>query len=281
MPILLAACSALVYGIADYCGGRASRSHPSTVVTVVGQAVSLVLIVAAVAVMGTPSPAAGAWWWGGSAGAAGAIGLAALYFGLAQGTMTVVAPIAAVVGAVLPVVVGLSSGERPNLLGYAGMVIAVLAVALVSGVVGAAHAGPVPRAAIAAAVVAGTGFGLLFVLLDRAPGDSGLWPLVAARVVSVPLLLVAVVATRVRPGAARGLLAYAVLAGALDMAANVLYLEAVRGGLLSLVAVVSSLYPASTVVLAYGVDGERFSRSQAVGMALAAAALVLVTLGRP
>lgn len=280
MPILLAALSAVVYGVADYCGGRATRWHPAAVVTVVGQAVSLVLIVAAVFVMGTSLPAAGAWWWGGAAGAAGCIGLVALYFGLSQGTMTVVAPIAAVVGSVLPVVVGVWSGERPRALAYAGMVLAVVAVALVSGVLGATHGGPVPRVAVLAAVVAGSGFGLLFVLLDRTPGDSGLWPLVAARAVSVPLLLAVVVVGRRRPGAATGLLAYAVLAGALDMAANVLYLEAVRGGLLSLVAVVSSLYPASTVVLAYGLDKERFTRSQAVGLALAAAALVLITVGR-
>src|SRR5882672_9379229 len=106
MSILLAFSSALVYGVADWCGGRASRFHPSAIVTLVGQAISLILVVAAVAVMGTPVPAAATIGWGLIAGAAGAVGLACLYYAFANGAMTVVAPISAVVGAVLPVVVG-------------------------------------------------------------------------------------------------------------------------------------------------------------------------------
>lgn len=279
MPIVLALSSALVYGVADWCGGRASRFHPSAVVTVVGQTVSLVLIVVATALMGTAAPGGATFAWGFVGGLAGAVGLASLYYAFANGAMTVVAPISAVVGAVLPVAVGLAEGERPQTIAYVGIVLAIVAVALVSGAIGT-HDRPTPVPIMGFAVLAGAGFGLLFVALDQTDPDSGLWPLLAARVASVPFLLVLCVVLRSRPGAARRMLGLAVFAGALDMAANVLYLEAVRKGLLSLVAVVSSLYPASTVGLAFGVDGERVNRWQALGMVMAGVALVCVTLGR-
>jgi len=279
MPILLALSSALVYGVSDWCGGRASRFHPSAIVTLVGQAISLILVVATVAVMGTPLPSASTWAWGVIAGAAGAVGLACLYYALANGAMTVVAPISAVVGAVLPVVVGLATGDRPEPIAYVGIALAIVSVALVSGAIGR-HDRPTSRRIMGFAVAAGTGFGLLFVALDRADADSGLWPLLAARVSSVPLLLVIVVVSGVRIGRERRQLRLAFVAGGLDMSANVLYLEAVRGGLLSVVAVVSSLYPASTVMLAFLFDHERVNRWQAAGMVAAAAALVMVTLGR-
>jgi drug/metabolite transporter (DMT)-like permease len=279
MAIVLALSSALVYGVADWCGGRASRFHPSAIVTLVGQVVSLVLIVLAVLMMGTPAPGFASFAWGFGAGTAGAIGLACLYFAFANGAMTVVAPTSAVVGAGLPVAVGLALGERPRPIAYVGIVLAICCVALVSGAIGE-HDRPTPRRIVAYAVAAGTGFGLLFVGLDRTDPDSGLWPLVAARASSVPFLIVLVLVAGARIGDRRPMLWIAVVAGVLDMSANVLYLFAVRHGLLSVVAVVSSLYPASTVMLAFAVDRERVNRWQATGMATAVGALVLVTLGR-
>ena len=121
----------------------------------------------------------------------------------------------------------------------------------------------------------------MFVLLERTDDDSGLWPLVAIRVASVPLLIVIVMVMKssVRSISPRGV-ALILASGALDMAANGCYLVAVRGDLLSIVAVVSAMYPVSTVLLAAGFDGERVHRSQLVGMAMGAAALTMVTLGR-
>jgi len=282
VPIVLALCSAVVYGVADYCGGRASRRHPSALVTVVGQSVSLVLVLAAALVMGTTVPGAPSWAWGGAAGVAGAIGLASLYHALSHGAMTVVAPLTAVVSAVIPVVVGVAGGERPERLAVVGMVLALASIALVSGAIGERDR-ETPPAVLGWALVAGTGFGILFVALERTDPDSGLWPLVAARAASVPLLLglcAALGVLSVRGVRQRALLAYGIAAGVLDMAANVLYLEAARRGLLSLVAVITALYPASTVTLAFLLDRERVSRWQAAGMAIAGTALVLVTLGR-
>jgi drug/metabolite transporter (DMT)-like permease len=279
MPVLLAFCSAVVYGVGDWFGGRASRRQPSMVVAVVGQAVSLVLVVVAVVVMGTATPDSATWAWGAFGGIVGALGIAGLYHGFAHGDISVVAPVSAVVGVVLPVVVGLALGERPSTLAFVGIGLAVVAVALVSGALGT-HQHNTPPRIVALAVGVGACFGLLFVAFDRTDPDSGLWPLVAARLASVPLLVVLIAMTRSRVVRDRESLSIAVAAGVFDMGANVLYLAAVRAGMLSIVSVVASLYPASTVALAFGIDKERLGKWQAVGLGVAALALVLVSLSR-
>ena len=209
----------------------------------------------------------------------GALGIAGLYHGLANGEVSVVAPVTAVVGVVVPVVVGLATGERPTVIALVGIGAAVVAIALVSGAVSRRERQTPMRIVVLAAVV-GACFGSLFVALDRTDPMSGTWPLLIARLASVPLLLVLIGVRRVRPTADRGSLGVALLAGAFDMAANALYLEAVRQGMMSLVAAVSSLYPASTVALASVVDKEQIDRSKAIGLAAAGAALVLVSVGR-
>lgn len=279
MPVLLALGSALVYGVGDYFGGRASRHQASVVVAVLGQMVSLLFVVAAVVAMGTPVPSAATWGWSAFGGVVGALGIAGLYHGFAHGEISVVAPTSAVVGAAVPVVVGLALGERPSVLALVGIVIAVTAVALVSGAVGT-HQHNTPPRIVALAVGVGACFGLLFVALDRTDSESGMWPLVIARLASVPMLLGLAGLTRARPVRHRPSLQLAVVAGTFDMSANVLYLLAVRGGMLAIVAVVASLYPASTVALAFTIDKERLTRWQAVGLAAAALALVLVSLSR-
>jgi drug/metabolite transporter (DMT)-like permease len=282
VPIVLALACALVYGIGDYCGGRAARVHPAAVVAAVGQGLSLVLVVLTVLIIGTPLAAAPDLALGAGAGAAGALALVSFYFALGHGAISVVAPTTAVIGAVVPVVAGLVQGERPHPLALVGIALAVACVALVSGAgdPDRGRTGATPPRVLVAACLSGVGFGALFVILAETSSASGLWPLVFARVASVPLLVLIIVGTKVRPGADRVALGVAVLAGVLDMGANVLYLAAARGGLLSIVAVISSLYPASTVGLAFVIDQERVSRLQAVGLGLAALALVLVTVGR-
>jgi drug/metabolite transporter (DMT)-like permease len=129
---------------------------------------------------------------------------------------------------------------------------------------------------LASALVAGVCFGLFFTLLERTGPDSGLWPLVSARLAAMPLLAALLVVRRPALPDRRAL-AVAVVAGLLDMAANVLYVLAVRGGLLSLVAVLASLYPVSTVVLARFVLGERLRRPQLAGLAFATVGVALIT----
>ena len=181
---MLAALCATTYGVADYCGGRASRSVASTVVALLGQATSMVLVVVGIVLLGTPIASAHDLWWGAAGGAAGALALIAFYRALARGAMTVVAPTTAVISAVLPVIVGLALGERPSTEALVGIVIACLAVALVSGAIGTRH-GETKFSTVMLAAAAGVGFGFIFIAFARTAGDSGMWPLLAARVASV------------------------------------------------------------------------------------------------
>jgi drug/metabolite transporter (DMT)-like permease len=278
VAILLAALCAATYGVADYCGGRAARSLASTIVTLIGQTTSLVLVVGGVIVLGTPLASAHDLWWGAAGGAAGGIALIAFYTALSRGAMTVVAPTTAIVSAVFPVIVGLWLGERPSGTALAGIVVACLAVALVSGVIGSRHQ-HTQVATIVLAALAGVGFGFIFIAFARTADDSGMWPLVAARAASLPVIAVVVGATRPGRGALKKVIWIVIASGVLDMAANLFYLEASHRGLLSIVAVISSMYPVSTVCLAFGLDHERVSRTQAAGLVCAATALALVSLG--
>lgn len=279
MPILLALGAALVYGVGDYFGGRASKRQASIAVAGIGQVMSLVLVGIAVLIMGTSAPAAPTWWWSMGGGVFGALGIAGLYHALANGEISVVAPTSAVVGAALPAVVGFSLGERPSALALIGIVVAIAAVALVSGAVGQHEHTTSPRI-IALSVVVGACFGLLYVAFDRTDSDSGMWPLLIGRLASVPMLLGLALIGRVRPTRDRGSLQLSVVSGVFDMAANVLLLVALRGGMLAIVSAVAALYPAATVALAFGIDKERVTRWQAIGLVAAAAALVLVSVSR-
>ena len=278
MAIVLAALCAVTYGLADYCGGRASRSVASTIVTLLGQATSLVLVVVGVVLIGTPIASAHDLWWGAAGGAAGGLALVAFYRALSRGAMTVVAPTTAVISAALPVIVGLGLGERPSGTAVVGIVVACLAVALVSGAIGTRHY-ETKFSTVVLAAVAGIGFGFIFVAFARTAHDSGLWPLLSARAASLPVVAVVVGATRPVRAGLRPVIWLVLASGVLDMAANMFYLEASHRGLLSIVAVISSMYPVSTVCLAFGLDHERVSKTQAAGLALAATALALVSLG--
>ena len=277
MPIALAFACAVVYGIADYCGGRSSRSAPSVAVGLIGQLSSLVLGLAAVLIVGTAWPAARELGWGALAGCASAVALVSFYHALSRGSMTVVAPITAVTSAVLPVVFGLVRGERPTFIAYIGMALAVVAVALVSGAIGVRHA-VTARSTLMYAFAAGVGFAVIFIALGETKAASGIWPLVAARAMSVVIIGTVALSSRTAVRGHGSVWRLAALAGVLDMSANFIYLLAVRRGLLSIVVVVVALYPVSTVVLAFGLDNERVSRSQAVGMLMAVGALVLVSI---
>lgn len=277
MEIVLACAAAWLYGLGDFCGGRASRHADSLFVTFVGQVFSMLVLVVALVVLADPVPGVRDWVWGAAGGVGGFIGLTFFYYALAHGAMTVVAPTAAVVSAVLPAVAGIGFGERPSLVAYGGVVVALVGIALVTGAVGAPHA-PTSRSIMAIAVLGGCGFGWMFVCLDRTSDGSGMWPLLAARVASISLAAIAIGWRRVPR--ARPVPRLALAAGLFDMGANVLFVLANREGLLALVAVITALYPVSTIVLAMRLDHERATRSQIVGMVLAGTALALVAVGR-
>lgn len=272
--IVLATTCAVVYGAADFFGGLATRRSQVYAVVVLSQVAGLAFIVALMPLLpGRSSP--GALLWGMLAGLAGGGGLIFFYRALATGTMSVVAPVTATVSAGLPVLYGLAAGERPELMALTGIALAIVAVLLVSRAPSATPAGRGVGPLIAS-LVSGAGFGGFFILLSHAPEDSGLWPLLGARFASIALVAALALLTGrgLRPGS--GSLGTILLAGVLDMAANVLYLLAVQRGLLSLVAVIVSLYPASTLVLARHVLGERLNAVQIAGVTVALGAVALI-----
>lgn len=277
MDIFLALMAAGVYGVADYCGGRASRSVSPMTVTFVGQSAGLVGLLALVLVSGVPVPPTSDFIWGGIAGIAGSTGLLAFYKAMGSGFMTVVAPVSAVTATAVPVVIGLMTGERPGLLALCGIPVALIAIALVSDVLGPNHR-RAPRSIVVMAFVSGATFGSLFVILGHTNDAGGLWPVVAMRFTSVPYMALVMFFMKRKPSEARANLPVVVASGILDSIANGLYLLAVRHGLMSIVATINSFYPASTLLLATRVDKEKIHRSQGVGLALAVVALLFISL---
>lgn len=273
--VILATACAVVYGTADFFGGLATRRSRVFSVVALSQLAGLVLILALLPLLpGRLSE--GAMLWGLGAGVAGATGLVLFYRALATGVMSVVAPTTAVTSAALPVMYGLATGERPEPMALVGVVLALGSVLLVSQGGSAGKSGS--AGSVLTALAAGAGFGGFFILLALAPDEGGLWPLVGARLSSVALVVLLAVATRrtLKPGG--GSLHIIVAAGVLDMLANVLYLLAKQEGLLSLVAVLVSLYPASTLLLARRVLGERLHAIQVAGVACALGAVALIAV---
>ena len=266
----------MVWGTADYSGGRVSRHVNATSVTVVSQLLSLPVL--AVCVLALPGHPYGVdLLWGAGAGAAGVIGVILLYASLASGAMAVAAPTSAVTGAAVPIAVGLAVGEQPSPLALAGVGCAVVAIALVS-MSSSGGGGPVTGRVLGMALGSGALFGVFFVLLAQTHDDSGMWPLVGARLTSVVLGLTLVLGRSLPLRVPRRLFGWVLVSGAGDIGANALYLLATREGLLSVVAPVSALYPVATVLLAFGLDRERIRPVQVVGLGLAAVSLVLTAV---
>ncbi|HWK27572.1 MAG TPA: EamA family transporter [Solirubrobacter sp.] len=276
--LLLALASSLAYGSADFLGGVASRGAHVLRVVVIAAPVSLLVEVLIWPAVGADF-AAGALWWGAASGLASAAGFALLYRTLAIGPMSVLSPITALVSAALPVAVGLLSGERLGVLAVVGMTLALVAIAIVSGGTDGGDGARVSRGALVLAVGAGTAIAVQLICLDRAPDDSGLAALLVGRAVSSAVVVGAAVALRAQLGSARPSTSAAVAAGALDSLANFAFLLAVRSGDLAIVAVITALYPASTVLLARAFLGERMGRAQLAGLGLAAAAVSLLAVG--
>lgn len=274
-PIVLATASALVWGASDFCGGKGAQRASALAVTVVSQLWCLPVLVAGVLVIsGTPR-------WsdlaiGALGGVFGLLGIVLLYRGLASGAMVVVSPVTAVTAAVVPLVAGLLLDGALSRLALLGTGFAVVAIALISAAPGGGGGVVTPRL-IALALTAGAMFGLFFTLLGQLHPDSGMWGMVAVRASSLPLGLLVARATRISLRLSRPALRWAAVAGPLDVLANSLFVLAVMRGHLSVVAVLASLYPASTVLLALAVDRERIRAVQVAGLGLAAAALALVT----
>lgn len=280
MAVFLALLSSLLWGSADFLGGTISRRRMAVLVVVTSQAAGLVGIALVALVAGAFDDPTDYLWWAVGAGLAGMLGLVCFYAALAMGTMGVVSPIAAL-GVVVPVLVGLARGERPATIQLVGITIAVLGVVLASGpeLAGRAGARPLVLAALSA-----LGFGLALLFIAEGARTSTLMTLVTMRVTSVTVLAVALAAAARR--LARGRLsldrrdvALVTVTGMADVAANLTFGLASTRGLVSIVAVLGSLYPVVTVLLARVIHAERLGAAQTVGVAGALGGVVLIAAG--
>jgi len=279
MVIALAAASALFYGLGDFSGGYAAGKSKVLSVLVVSQACGLLTALLAIAFTRPGAPGAADLVWGLTGGVAGAFGIVTLYRGIAKGVVAIVSPTAALVSAVLPIAVGLALGDEPGALAFVGMGLCVPAVVLLSlGPKGGESGRGGVKASLVHGLIAGLGFGLFYVALSRPGVGSGFWPLVAARLASITVAIVVMLARRERLVVNRGGRIAAMLAGVLDMAANFLFVLASGAGMLSIVAVIVSLYPAPTVLMARLVFKERFGPVRILGLLLTLAGLALISL---
>jgi drug/metabolite transporter (DMT)-like permease len=277
---LLALISAVLYGAADFFGGIAARRAPVVPVVALAQGTGVLLLLALMPLLPPASPTTADVSWGAAAGIAGGAGVAWLYRALAIGTMAIVAPVTAVCAVAIPVAAGLILGERPGTLTLIGIMTAVLSIVLVSQRPPDSAAAPTRSSRLPAglgiALLSGVAIGIFFLFLARTGSNAGMWPLVAARVASTVLFALGAVVAGVSLVVPPRALVLATAGGALDVAANALYLLAARRGALTIVVTLVSLYPASTVLLANLFLHERFSRLQAVGIACALAAILLI-----
>ena len=276
--ILLALGAALAYGASDFLGGRASTRVHFSLVTAVGAGAALVVALIASPFVGG-EVTSGPLTWGLISGTGSGLGTLFLYRGLARARVAVVAPTSGVLAAALPAGLAVILGERPGPITVLGLLIALPAVWFISG--GGTDTGQEGKpSGVLDGLLAGIGFGLLFVALDQAGDSAGLWPLTAGQAVSFVLVLAVAVSFRnsvgrsVAAGAANpkaGRWSWPVLAvatGVLGSGATVLFYLSTTTGLLTIAAVLTSLYPAWTVLLARLVLDERLSRRQAFGLVL-------------
>jgi drug/metabolite transporter (DMT)-like permease len=276
IALLLALGSSLAYGCADFLGGLGARKAHVLRTVMIAAPASLVVEVMLWPVFGASfSPAA--LGWGAASGVASAAAFALLYRTLAIGPMSVLSPVTALVSAALPVCVGLLQGEHLAGAGLAGLPLALVAVVLVSAGRGEGSARP-SRAALLLASGAGAAIAFQLIFLHQAPSGSGVAPLTIGRAVSSAVTLAAAGLMHRTLGSERPAYAMSAAAGALDSMANLLFLLAVRSGDLAVVAVITALYPAGTVLLARGVLAERIHRSQLAGLGTAAVAVSLLAL---
>ncbi|GGK44953.1 DMT family transporter [Nocardia camponoti] len=285
IPILLALVAATGYGVSDFFGGIAARRVTALRVVVVSYPFSVVLVALIVPFVGG-SPDVASLLWGAAAGVAAGLAVWWFYAALAEGPMAVVSPVTAVLVAGVPVVAGFIIGERPGLLAIGGIALALVAVFMVSReapdkateeVTGGRELRFTRRVALLT-VGSGVAFGFAFLFLHETSADAGLWPLLAQRVAATAVVWASALATGHFQGLHGEPLRLALGVAVLDVIANAALLYAFHGGMLSVVSVIGSMYPAATVLLAMVLLGEHVSTTQKVGLGLAAGAVALISV---
>jgi drug/metabolite transporter (DMT)-like permease len=266
--------AAAAWGGGDFSGGLASKRASVFRVVAVAHACGLLATLTFALVSHEAFPSRTALAWGGFAGFVGAFGIAALYHALAVGRMGVVAPVAAVVTGILPVLVGIGTEGLPDPLQLGGFALALVSIWMVAG--SNEHADS--RRGVGLAALAGIAFGLFLIGGKQAGHEAVFWPLVVARLVSTSVMATVAMFTPGDYRPVRAVLWPTVLSGVLDSVGNALFIAATQHGRLDVAAVLSSLYPASTVILARVLLKERIARLQAVGIACAIVSVALISL---
>jgi drug/metabolite transporter (DMT)-like permease len=266
--------SAAAWGAGDFCGGLATKRSSVYGVIIVGDAVGGVLLAGLALAFAEALPSLIDLFWGAAAGVSGAIGLIALYRALASGRMSVASPVAGVVTATIPVIFGAFVEGLPGVWQMLGFGFALVGVWMVSSNERVA----IQLGELGLPVIAGLGFGVFFILIDRASHASVFWPLVTARLAAVAALVIFAAARRQLQLPQPGHLRLIVLVAVLDAGGNAFFTLAARAGRLDVASVLSSLYPASTVGLAWLVLKERVTRLQLLGIVATLAAIALIAL---
>ncbi len=291
MTIVLALMSSLLWGLSDFLGGKQSRRLPALLVVLISQSAGLIVALATAVATGSFTDPHGYLPWAVGAGLSGASAVVLFYRALAIGTMGVVAPLAAL-GVIVPVGIGLLGGTLPSVLCLVGIVVAISGVGIVAGPTRSGSGGAGQARSVLLALGAALGFGLLQYAISGGSKYSTVMTMVAMRATSVPVLAVITVlawraSTDLRTaGNHQGtgpdrwrLLAVIALIGVLDVSANLLFAVATVSGALAIVAVLGSLYPAATVLLARTVDHERMTRLQNLGVLTAITGVAFVAVG--
>ena len=274
--VVLALVSSVAYGLTDFLGGLAARRAHIFLVGSITQPLGLVVLLLVAPLVGGVVTA-DVWLWGAISGVGGAAAYVTLFRALAIGPMSVASPVSALVAVVLPVMAGVVFGERLPVLGWIGIAVGMLSVLMVSQVhEDAPH--PVSLRVVALSIAAGAFISVFLVALERAPEDSGLWPLVVVRIVTSTLLVAAAVASRVVARPSREVLWLGGVSTLLDVLATAAFMFATREGLLTVVAVITALYPAATVLMARLVLKEHLQAMQRVGLGLAALSVAVLAV---
>ncbi len=295
LAVLLALAAAVGYGGSDYAAGLAARRASVVRVTVLSEATAVVLLACVVPFLGSRAPDLASVLWGAGAGVSGVAGAMALYLGFRHAAFSVASSVSAVGTAAFSVLAGLVLGERPGALSLAGICFALPAIVAVSapagkrGPAGQDEAGPPGQrgsgatgrhaAGVGLGLAAGTGFGLFFIGLNRAGSISDLWPIVVSQVAALVTVTGFAAATRQLGLPQAGARRLAMLTGSIGAAGTFAFFLATHRGLLAVTAVITSLYPAGTILLARALSGERLTALRIIGLSLAAASVGLIAAG--
>lgn len=274
MTVVWGLLSATIWGAGDFCGGLATRRASVWIALFYSQFAGLLLLLLCVWSFGEPMPPWRDLGWGAAAGLAGLVGLTGLYQAMALGQVALVAPLTAVIALSIPVAAAVGKEGLPPLVTLVGFGLAAISIVLISY----GPQGATTRGGLLLALLSGCGFGAFFVLIAQPQASAVFWPIVAARASALLVLVLLLVGRRTLAGPPRNILLLMILTGIFDAGGNAFFVLAEQAGRLDIASTLSSLYPVSTVILAFLFLRERLSKTQSVGVALALGAIPLIAM---